>query len=203
MTLVEVIVVTAIIGLITTVIAAAFVTIVRVSPTTVYRIDDARSTRGLQTWLARDIASTPPIAYDPTSRVGYVQSSTSPIAAGVPPSDVCTTSGIHVLFMAWRDGSASFSAQYTIEGSATDGYKVKRSMCGDSNADLSVTGDVAPDQCAARPRSVLTAIDSDSDGLVEATVELCFMSTQPGPGLLGGDARQEITISVASRNGDT
>lgn len=203
LTLVEMLIVVSLLGLVMFVIAAAFVTILRVTPSTHYRIDDARSTRGLQTWLARDVASTPPHVYDST-RTGYVDGSfSSPDAAGVPAGDVCTTSGTHVLFMAWTDQGISYRSQYTIEGDATTGYEVVRTICGGDNDTVSLTGDVSNATCAASPRSELISLDQDSDGEVEATVELCFVSTQTQDGLLGGDRQQEITLSVASRNGDT
>ena len=205
MTLVELLVVTSLLGLVMFVIAATFVTILRVTPSTEYRIDDARSTRGLQTWLVRDFASTPPHVYDPGTRTGYVDGSqSSPAAAGVPAGDVCISSGIHVLFMAWSDRGTSYRAQYTIEGSATTGYEVVRTICGGNNAQLSLTGDVSSGACATALRSTVTPVDADGDGADEAAVvDLCLVSTQTDNGLLSGDGQQEITLSVASRNGDT
>jgi prepilin-type N-terminal cleavage/methylation domain-containing protein len=202
MTLVELVVAVVLLGVVTVVIAATFSTILRVTPATAYRIDDARSTRGLQTWLARDVASTPPIPYDPSSGVGYVDSIVTPSVAGVPAGDICTTSGVHVLFMAWSDGGTSYRAQYTIEGDA-GGYEVRRTICGGNASALSVTGDVSNSECASARLSELVLTDIDSDGLTEARVELCFVSAQSAGGLIGGDDRQEITMSVASRNGDT
>lgn len=203
LTLVEMLIVVSLLGLVMFVIAAAFITILRVTPSTHYRIDDARSTRGLQTWLARDIASTPPHDYDPTTGTGYVDGSSTPSTAGVPAGDVCTTSGTHVLFMAWTDQGVSYRSQYTIEGDATNGYEVVRTICGGDNGTVSLTGDVSSATCAGSPRSELISLDQDLDGKFEATVELCFVSTQTEDGLLGGDRQQEITLSVASRNGDT
>lgn len=205
MTLVELLVVTSLLGLVMFVIAATFVTILRVTPSTEYRIDDARSTRGLHTWLVRDIGSTPPHVYDPGTGTGFVDGVwASPTAAGVPPGDVCISGGTHVLFMAWSDEGRSYRAQYTIEGSATGGYEVVRTICGEDTAQMSLTGDVSSAACAASQRSTLTTADVDGDGAIEAAVELCLVSTQSeNDGLLSGDRQQEITLSVASRNGDT
>lgn len=205
LTLVELLVVVSLIGLVMFVIAAAFTTIVRVAPNTMYRIDDARSTRGLHTWLTRDISSTPPHVYDTATGTGYVDGSyPSPGAAGVPGADVCAPpGGTHVLFMAWSDRGVSYRAQYTIEGDAGSGFRVVRTICGGDDDRLPLTGDVSNGTCASSFRSALTITDADSDGVAEATVNLCLVSTQPGDGLLGGDGQQEITLSVASRNGDT
>lgn len=205
MTLVELLVVTSVLGLVMFVIAATFVTILRVTPSTEYRIDDARSTRGLQTWLVRDIASTPPHTYDPGTRTGYVDGVwASPSAAGVPPGDVCISSGTHVLFMAWTDQGTSYRSQYTIEDNATGGYEVVRTICGGDGSQISLTGDVSSAACATSQRSTLNTTDVDGDGAIEATVDLCLASTQSeDDGILSGDRQQEITLSVASRNGDT
>lgn len=205
LTLVELLVVSSLLGLVMFVIAATFVTILRVTPTTEYRIDDARSTRGLQTWLARDIASTPPQFYNSSTGTGYVDGSyASPGAGGVPPGDLCTSSGTHVLFMAWKDRGTWYRAQYTIEGDATTGYEVVRTICGGDTAQVSLTGDVSSEACATTQRSTLTTTDVDGDFEIEAVVDLCLVSTQSeNDGLLSGDGQQEITLSVASRNGDT
>lgn len=197
LTLVEMLIVVSLLGLVMFVIAATFLTILRVTPSTEYRIDDARSTRGLQTWLARDVASTPPNVYDSATKMGYVDAAVfaSPSAAGVPASDVCTTTGTHVLFMAWVDRGVSYRAQYTIDGDAASGYEVVRTICGGDSGVVSLTGDVSNVPCAAKPWSMFDS--------TLATVELCFVSSQTKDGLLGGDRTQEITLSVASRNGDT
>jgi prepilin-type N-terminal cleavage/methylation domain-containing protein len=203
MTLVEMIIVVTLLGLISVVIAAVFTAVVRITPSTEYRIDDARSTRGLQTWLVRDIASTEPSVYDPAVRTGVVDGSySSPGAAGVPAGDVCTNAGAHVLFMSWVDGGTTYRAQYTIEGDA-DGFEVVRTICGGDAGRQSLTGDVSSSPCTASPFSTLTTADADADGEIEAIVELCLVSTQTDSGLSAGGAQQEIRLSVASRNGDS
>jgi hypothetical protein len=191
-------------GLIMLVITATFVTILRITPATAYRIDDARSTRGLHTWLTRDISSTPPAQYDVASRTGYVDGSfADPSAGGVPAADVCTTSGTHVLFMAWLDRGTSYRAQYTIEGDPTTSYRVVRTICGGDSGRLPLTGEVSLATCALSPPSTFNPVDADNDLVFEAaTVDLCLVSAQTESGLLGGDGQQEVTLSVASRNGD-
>ena len=196
MTLVELVVVTSIVGLVTLVIAATFIVILRVAPTTEFRIDDARSTRGLQTWLVRDIASTPPRLYDPASRTGFVDATTTLSAAMVPPADVCSTDGTHVLFLAWVDSGTSYRAQYSIVGSDETGYSIDRRICGGDTATVGVTGDIESSTCAVEP---LSEVDITTDG---ATVEMCLVSTRVGSIAARTPTSKEITLSVVSRNGD-
>lgn len=210
MTLVELVVVMSIVGLVTLVIAATFIVILRVAPATEFRIDDARSTRGLQTWLVRDIASTPPRDYDSTSRTGFVASDDS-LTAVVPAADLCTTDGTHVLFLAWVDSGISYRAQYTLVGSADTGYSIDRHLCGGDTATVGVTGDIESTTCSADPLSLVVPTstdgdvdpDSDGDGTYEGvTVELCLVSTRVGSIAARTPTSKEITLSVASRNGD-
>jgi prepilin-type N-terminal cleavage/methylation domain-containing protein len=58
-TLVEVLVVIAVLGVLITALASTIVVILRTTPSTETRIDDARTTRGLVTWLTQDVMSTP------------------------------------------------------------------------------------------------------------------------------------------------
>jgi type II secretory pathway pseudopilin PulG len=56
---VEVLVVIAVLGVLITALASTIVVILRTTPSTETRIDDARTTRGLVTWLTQDVMSTP------------------------------------------------------------------------------------------------------------------------------------------------
>lgn len=200
MTLIELLIVTVLLGLVTTVIAAAFITILRVTPSTEFRIDDARTNRNLQGWLIRDVSSTPPEPYDPVERVGFIDSS-----GAIPAGHECAPAGIHVLFMGWKDTDTgvTYRSQYTIQGSAATGYEVTRSICGGTTRTHAVSGDVAPDTCAAEPRSLVTLIDSDPDpDIDDATVELCFVSVDPEVGLFQSEGTREVKMSVVSRNGE-
>lgn len=196
MTLVELLIVSVLLGLVTTVIAAAFITVLRVTPTTEFRIDDARTNRNLQGWLIRDVSSTPPNVYSIVDGVGYIDSSSA-----IPAGHECTTSGIHVLLMAWKDGGTSYRAQYTIQGSAASGFEVVRTICGGASRTHKVSGDVSSASCNPEPRSNLLLSDLDGDGDDDAVVELCFVSVDPEIGLFESEGTQEVKMSVASRNG--
>lgn len=198
LTLVEMVIVITIIGGVMAVITAVMLVILKVTPSAEYRIDDARSTRGLQTWLARDIASTPPEAYDSLGGTGFVDAGTTLDSAGVPLGDRCAPAGgTHVLFMAWEDGAVSYRAQYTIEPGGGS-HSVVRRLCGGDSGSLSLTGGVLDLPCPSDPHSELTVTDADSDGEIEAVVELCFLSAERE-----GTDTQPVTLSVASRNGDS
>lgn len=62
-TLVEVVIVVSLIGLVATVIAAVFVTIVRTTPANEDRTDDSRALLGLTTWLPQDVGSGTPASF--------------------------------------------------------------------------------------------------------------------------------------------
>lgn len=214
MTLVELLIVVSIIGAVTLVISTAFITIIRLTPTTEFRIDDARSTRGLHTWLVRDVASTPSRPYDPVTRTGYVDATSTPAAEGVPPSDICTTSGSHVLFMAWVDAGVSYRAQYVLDAGPGGSFAVERHICGPDSSSIRVTGDIENAPCASAPYSEFDFDvdvppdgvwdDSDGDGIYDgATVEMCLVSTRVGSIAARTPTSKEIVFSVRSRNGDT
>jgi prepilin-type N-terminal cleavage/methylation domain-containing protein len=63
-TLIEVLVVVAVLGLLSTVLAATFVVVIRTNPANEQRVDDARILKGISTWLPPDIDSTPSAGFD-------------------------------------------------------------------------------------------------------------------------------------------
>lgn len=74
-TFIEAILAVTIIGIVVAAIAIAFSIVVRVTPAAQARTDDARSTRGLATWLSHDAASVPP--YDHDTADGWIDTSAS------------------------------------------------------------------------------------------------------------------------------
>lgn len=104
-TLIEILIVVVIFGIIVSAIAVAFSVFVRVAPNTELRIDDARSTRGLATWLAHDTTSTP--RFEPQQAQGGFDLS--------PSRNDCGGLGSNILHMTWvEDGLAerTFVANY-------------------------------------------------------------------------------------------
>ena len=63
-TLTEILIVIALTGIMSAALAAAFSVIVRTTPDTTQRITDARSLKGLVTWLPQDVDATPPRGFD-------------------------------------------------------------------------------------------------------------------------------------------
>ncbi len=104
-TLIEVVMVTVIIGVVLTALAGAFTVIVRTTPSAEIRVDDARSTRGLATWLAHDTTSTPP--FDAPDPKGWIDTS--------PGRNDCGGSGSNIVHFSWREAGFStttFVANY-------------------------------------------------------------------------------------------
>lgn len=64
-TLIELVLAISILGIVVSAIAGASVVILRTTGPTSNRTDDARTLRGLTTWLAQDVASVPP-GFDPS-----------------------------------------------------------------------------------------------------------------------------------------
>ncbi len=63
-TLVEVLIVTLIMGVVMTTLAAVTSVILRTASPTEARTDNARSVQGLVTWLPQDVDATPPTGFD-------------------------------------------------------------------------------------------------------------------------------------------
>jgi prepilin-type N-terminal cleavage/methylation domain-containing protein len=96
-TLVEVLVVIAVLGVLITALASTIVVILRTTPSTETRIDDARTTRGLVTWLTQDVMSTPPASgFNP------------------PNSDCPGIAGQSLLRMRWTELDKQFVADYRL-----------------------------------------------------------------------------------------
>ncbi|RLE17726.1 MAG: hypothetical protein DRJ50_13685, partial [Actinobacteria bacterium] len=106
-TLIELLIVTVLLGLLTTVLAAAIVVSLKTLPATEQRVDDARSTRGLATWLSHDTTSAP--RFTPaTSQGGLVFGP----GAG---SNECAGSGDNLVHLQWTEQtsiSQTFVANY-------------------------------------------------------------------------------------------
>jgi len=211
-TLVELVVVSVLVGMIAITLALVTSVILRSTPATEFRIDDARSTRGLQTWLSHDVASAPPIEKLVGSFGGYDVHTTAP--------NTCGGSGVNVAHISWQedDGSVTtYVANYRLVGSGNN-RQVIRYACQDSGAGFGAASEarvatgVSGSRCAGfdvdHPYAQLVTTTNDnntpadtSDDYVEAEVSFCLVSFEADSGLnAGGGATQEIMISVASRN---
>lgn len=119
-TLLEILIVVTIIGLVVTAIATTFIVIVRVTPDTDVRIDDARSTRGMATFLSHDTTSAPPYQNEmdgagvPQTEGGVIVDT----SLANPDNDDCGVGGAdnrNSLHLQWRENATTdrtFVANY-------------------------------------------------------------------------------------------
>jgi hypothetical protein len=196
LTLIELIIVTTLLGLVATVISAALLTILQVSPATQYRIDDARSVRALQTWLVRDVASTPPNVMTSAADLatgGYIFSDGS--TAFLSGTDVCGAGSGNILHMTWNDG-VRYNANYRIVGG-----RVIRTYCvGGSVSTLRLAGDVSSAFCSTAGFSTRYSFRNPSTGDLKS-VAICIRSLEADTGLnAGGGDTKDIVLNVSSRN---
>lgn len=196
-TLIEVLITTAVVAVIAGSITAAFAVIVRVAPTTELRIDDARSTRALATYLSHDTTSAPPyeneIDGDGAARSeGGIIVDTS---LANPNNDDCgvgSASNINVLHLQWVESGTNvetFVANYRFVTDGTEG-SVYRYTCSRVGAGAFSTP-VGQEMTAGLDPSVVPAMNLliDADG--EAySVE--FTLTAP--------SGETVTIETGSRN---
>lgn len=195
MTLVEIVIVTALLGLVASVIAAAVVTVLKVTPEATFRVDDARSTRGLQTWLVRDIASTPPNLISLAEPEGYVFAGTDPSTVGAV---LCGgTPATMILHLAWSEETDLYFTTYHI-----DGDRIVRSKCGTETGDLRLATNVSSTPCASLPFAQAgPETDNPVDLSTIDSVEICVRGVEADTGLnAGGGDVQEIRLTVSSRN---
>lgn len=100
-TLIEVLVTVMLLGLVSTVIAAVFVTVIRVDPANEARSDDARSLLGLTNWLPLDVGSTAPEAFTRGDTV-----------TGCDPASVPASQGL--LELRWSSGEYPSGTVYVV-----------------------------------------------------------------------------------------
>lgn len=119
-TLVEVIIVVAMLGLVMSALAAAFVVVLRVSPASEARADDARALLGLTNWIAQDVAS--------AEEDGFVFGPhASSCTSGVPAAT-------GLLELRWSEDTTDFFVgyRYVAEGPGTGA--IVRFSCKDGGA---------------------------------------------------------------------
>lgn len=123
-TLVETVVTLLLLGLVAVVMGFAITTVLRVTPTTEARVDDARSLQGLTSQWPSDIASTPAQA-----------SNIRPSPSGLTCDGSETATGSNLLEVTWTDVEASpvaIVAAYRLE-SRPSGHVVRRYSCSDES----------------------------------------------------------------------
>ena len=121
-TLIELLMVVTMIGIIASAVAVSFAVIVRSTPQTEIRIDDARSTRALATWLSHDTTSAP--RFIPEQATGGIDVTQTPTA----DNNDCGGAGSNILHLQWtEDGfvDRTFVANYRYVDDGTEGRVVR------------------------------------------------------------------------------
>lgn len=180
-TLIEVIIVLVILGVVMSSLSLALSVALRTNPDNDNRVDDARSTRSLATWLSYDVSSTPPF-------VG--EQAQGGIVTGV--GNDCAGPGVNLLHLKWVEAkptSVTYVASYRFVQAAGTGEIVrvscKRLGTGPflSSSIQNLTSGLNP---AAAPKVVLAV-----DGVGRVT-KVSFSLT--------GKTGQSVLVETASRN---
>jgi prepilin-type N-terminal cleavage/methylation domain-containing protein len=95
--LIEILIVTVVLGIIMTALSTAVIVTLNAAPDTEARLDDARSTRSLSTWLSHDTTSTPPFLPEQTQ--GGINITTTATA----DNNDCGGAGTNVLHLQWTE----------------------------------------------------------------------------------------------------
>jgi prepilin-type N-terminal cleavage/methylation domain-containing protein len=179
--LVELLVVMALIGLVATVLTSAIIVILRTAPSTELRTDDARSTRGLATWLSHDVTSTPP--FEPVTDRGGFSMSPSANTCGAPAG------GVTLIELTWVQLNRTFAATYRTETANSGDAAIRRYAC--SRTDSS--GWSAPSRT-----NLTSGLDPSNPGVVglvkdNGRVEIVRVR-------LTGRSGDDILLDVSPRN---
>jgi prepilin-type N-terminal cleavage/methylation domain-containing protein len=184
-TLIELIVVMTVMGIAMSVLASATVVVLRTAPAVTGDIDEARSQRGLSTWLAQDAMST--YAVDVTGNVAIAWNppasifgfETHPGNPGLCPGTPAGT--INLVEMAWKRGqgaSTVYVANYRFDPNASNPRVLRMTCNGPSATSLTL-----------RDSQILT------QGLA---------ASQPFPNVSDYDTVQnELIVRLLSQDGDT
>jgi prepilin-type N-terminal cleavage/methylation domain-containing protein len=109
-TLIEVLIVTLLMGVIATAIAAAFIVIVRTAPETQSRDDDARTLLGLTNYLPTDVSST---------RGADIQIPGAPTSCGA-------SAGTSLLTLSWTDDASGATTEVNYRFAQDSGWRIVR-----------------------------------------------------------------------------
>jgi prepilin-type N-terminal cleavage/methylation domain-containing protein len=120
-TLIELLIVIVLLGVIMSVLATAIVVSLKTLPATEQRVDDARSTRGLATWLSHDTTSAPRFNPEVPGQGGL------DFTSGGNSND-CGGSGINLVHLQWSEQTSinqTFVANYRFVESGGVGTVVR------------------------------------------------------------------------------
>jgi prepilin-type N-terminal cleavage/methylation domain-containing protein len=183
-TLVELVVVITLMALIATVITAVVAVVLRTTDPTDQRIAQANATRGLSTWLTRDLASAP------SDGIFVYPSGGSPC--------VGEGSGVDLVRLQWDDGSVgspvTFVVGYRWESDGPTAMRIRRYTC--SPAGTAATSTVIARSLVVDP-PLVTSITSPTSPVPR--VIGVKISTKVRPDATSGPALA-VNASATSRN---
>lgn len=199
-TLVELLIVVALMGTVVSALSAVIVTALRATPTTAVRVDDARSVQGLVTWLPQDVDATPPDGFD--------RNPTALPCTGIP-----TTGSHNVLALRWTEranATTEYAASYRYEF-RDGGWRMARYFCvnGGSATRINLTKDLTepwdPDPPAWTVMCKSAVDDTNKDCPILDTIDAAEMAPAGVRSLklfidVGGG--YIITIDAAPKNPD-
>lgn len=123
-TLIETVLVIVVTGILMAAVSMSIVVAIKAAPSTEQRLDDARATRGLATWLSHDTTSTPPFL--PEQAQGGINITTSPTA----DNNDCGGNGSNLLHLQWTEQATvdrTFVANYRFVVDGGEGRIVRYS----------------------------------------------------------------------------
>jgi prepilin-type N-terminal cleavage/methylation domain-containing protein len=186
-TLVELLIVVALLGIVMSSLSAAAIVIIRVTGDTELGFDARHTVRSIETSLATDLASTP--AHLPPSGAGGLDLSQS-----IDPCSLGT--GTNVVAMSWLEGGAKWTVHYRLEPAVGGDFELVRHTCDDFGTDESrVIAQHLVDDAPCGP-----PVDPHNSGYARASVvgshaalELCLTSRID-------DEETAISVRLASDN---
>lgn len=172
-TLPEVLITILIMGTLASVLTGVIAVVLRNTPSTEARAEDARSVLGLVTWLPQDVDSTPPTGFDvdPTT-----------------PSGCGTSPGRNILHLSWTETLGTtvttYISNYRHVGTATDGFSLERISCNGlgtppfaGGASLSLTGDLPALPVGWAPGDAPLEVTVDRDPITNDVTLVSFEIT--------------------------
>ena len=158
-TVIEVLIVIVVMGTLMSTLAAALVIALKTAPSTEARLDDARSTRGLATWLSYDTTSAPPFL--PEEAQGGIDIT--------PGANDCGGAGTNLLHLKWTENSFS-QRTYVANYRFVDSGEIVRYYCTQSGTDAPV---------ALSARTLTRGLDPDDPPTVSVTTFIETVTVNP------------------------
>lgn len=187
-TIVEILVSIVVLGVITTVLGVAISVSLQAAPDTETRLDDARATRSLATWLANDTISTPP--FMPEQTQGGIITDQSPSA---PDNNDCGAAGTNLLHLQWTEvtnQSLTFVANYRLEVVGGEAI-IKRHLCSkvDAGAFAMVTS-----------RTITSGLSPTTPPTITTTIDPITLNVDSIEFELVGSSGEVVFVETGSRN---